>query len=191
MLVAAVILLMSRAVPDFAVGLVLITGWVLLGVATTSEALTGFASREWLFVLGTYGLAAATARSGLLYRIGLLLVRRLPHGILWQAATLLLTGLMLTPLVPSSTGRASLTSPLALAVAEALRLPDRARAAALLGLGAWVGAGPLMFAFLNGSCSPGGCCPRRAGRASAGSTGSSPPRPWASRWRSARSSCCA
>jgi CRP-like cAMP-binding protein/di/tricarboxylate transporter len=148
---AAVVLLMSRAVPDFSVGLVLITGWVLLGVATTAEALTGFASREWLFVLGTYGLAAATARSGLLYRIGLLLVRRLPHGVLWQAATLLVTGLMLTPLVPSSTGRASLTSPLALAVAEALRLPERGRAAALLGLGAWVGAGPLMFAFLNGS----------------------------------------
>jgi di/tricarboxylate transporter len=151
LLIAAVVLLMSRAVPEFAVGLVLIAGWVLLGVATTSEALTGFASREWLFVFGTYGLAAATARSGLLYRIGLLLVRRLPHGILWQAATLLATGLMLTPLVPSSTGRASLTSPLALAVAEALRLPDRGRAAALLGLGTWVGAGPLMFAFLNGS----------------------------------------
>jgi di/tricarboxylate transporter len=144
-------LLVSRVVPDFAIGLVLVTGWVLLGVATTSEALSGFASKEWLFVLGTYGLAAATARSGLLYRIGLLLVRRLPHGVLWQAATLLVTGLMLTPLVPSSTGRASLTAPLALAVSEALRLPDRGRAAALLGLGTWVGAGPLMFAFLNGS----------------------------------------
>jgi len=98
-----------------------------------------------------YGLASATARSGLLFRIGLLLVRRLPHGIAWQTGTLLLTGVLLTPLLPSSTGRASLTSPLALAVAEALRLPERGRAAALLGLGTWVGAGPLMFAFLNGS----------------------------------------
>ena len=151
LLATAIALLMSRVVPDFAVALVLITGWVLLGVARTSEALAGFASREWLFVLATYGLAAATARSGLLYRIGLLLVRRLPHGVVWQTATLLLTGLVLTPLVPSSTGRASLTAPLALAVAEALRLPERGRSAALLGLGTWVGAGPLMFAFLNGS----------------------------------------
>src|SRR6185295_15143773 len=75
----------------------------------------------------------------------------LPSGVVWQAGTLLVTGLLLTPLVPSSTGRVSLTSPLALAVAEALRLPERGRSAALLGLGAWVGAGPLMFAFLNGS----------------------------------------
>jgi di/tricarboxylate transporter len=124
---------------------------VLLGIAPTAAALAGFASREWLFVIATYGLAAATARSGLLFRIGLLLVRRLPPGVVWQAATLLVTGLLLTPLVPSSTGRVSLTSPLALAVAEALRLPERGRSSALLGLGTWVGAGPLMFAFLNGS----------------------------------------
>jgi di/tricarboxylate transporter len=151
LLVTAIALLMSRAVPDFAVALVLIVGWVLFGVAKTSDALAGFASREWLFVVATYGLAAATARSGLLYRIGLLLVRRLPHDVTWQSATLLVTGLVLTPLVPSSTGRASLIAPLSLAVAEALRLPERGRSSALLGLGGWVGAGPLMFAFLNGS----------------------------------------
>src|SRR6185503_3182466 len=151
LLLGAIVLMMSRLVPEFAVGLMLITGWVLLGVAPTAAALGGFASREWLFVIATYGLAAATARSGLLFRIGLLLVRRLPPSVVWQAATLMGTGLLLTPLVPSSTGRVSLTSPLALAVAEALRLPERGRSAALLGLGAWVGAGPLMFAFLNGS----------------------------------------
>ena len=151
LLLGAIVLMMSKIVPEFAVGLMLVTGWVLLGIAPTAAALAGFASREWLFVIATYGLAAATARSGLLFRIGLLLVRRLPPGVVWQAATLLVTGLLLTPLVPSSTGRVSLTSPLALAVAEALRLPERGRSSALLGLGTWVGAGPLMFAFLNGS----------------------------------------
>jgi len=151
LLLGAIVLMMNRVVPEFAVGLMLITGWILLGVAPTGAALAGFASKEWLFVIATYGLAAATARSGLLFRIGLLLVRRLPAGVGWQSGTLLITGLLLTPLVPSSTGRVSLTSPLALAVAEALRLPERGRASALLGLGTWVGAGPLMFSFLNGS----------------------------------------
>ena len=146
-----VTLMMSHRVPDFAAGLALVAAWLLLGVATPAEALSGFASKEWLFVVSIYGLAAATASSGVLFRVGLLLARRLPAGLLAQSATLLLTGLALTPLVPSSTGRAALTSPLALAVAEALRLPERGRASALLGLGAWVGAGPLMFMFLNGS----------------------------------------
>ena len=151
LLLTAIALMLSRVVPDFAIGLVLVTGWVLLGIGTTSQALAGFASKEWLFVVATYGLAAATARSGLLLRLGLLLVRRLPDGVVAQTATLLATGLFLTPLVPSSTGRVSLTAPLALAIAEALRLPERGRSAALLGLGTWVGSGPLMFVFLNGS----------------------------------------
>ena len=64
---------------------------------------------------------------------------------------LLLTGLILTPLIPSATGRASLVLPLARALAEALRIPDRSPAAAALGLGAWTGAAPLMFVALSGS----------------------------------------
>lgn len=151
LLAAAIVLMIGRLVPDFAAGLILVAGWILLGVAKPAEALSGFASKDWLLVLSIYGLAAATARSGVLFRVGLFLIRRLPPALHWQTVTLLATGLLLTPLVPSSTGRASLTAPLSLAVAEALRLPERGRASALLGLGTWVGSGPLMFMFLNGS----------------------------------------
>lgn len=151
LLLGGIAMMTGRLVPDFAIGLGLVAGWVLLGIARPAQALGGFASKEWLFIVTVYGLAAAAARSGVLFRVGLLLVRRLPHRLFWQAGTLCLTGLALTPLVPSSTGRASLTEPLALAMAEALRLPDRSRASALLGLAAWMGAGPLMFVFLNGS----------------------------------------
>jgi di/tricarboxylate transporter len=102
-------------------------------------------------MIAVYGLAPATARSGLLYRVGLLLVRSVPTGVLRQAAALLLSGLALTPLIPSATGRASLVLPLARALAEALRVPDRSAASAVLGLAAWTGAAPLMFVALSGS----------------------------------------
>jgi di/tricarboxylate transporter len=151
LLLAAIAVMLSRRFPDFMVGLGLVAGWILLGVARPSQALAGFASKEWLFVVAVYGLAAATARSGLLYRVGLLLVRRVPHGTLQQAVTLLLTGLALTPLIPSATGRASLVLPLARALAEALRIPDRSGTSAMLGLAAWMGAAPLMFVSLTGS----------------------------------------
>ncbi|HEY7601960.1 MAG TPA: SLC13 family permease, partial [Methylomirabilota bacterium] len=151
LLLAAIVAMLSRSVPDFAVGLGLVAAWILLGVARPAEALAGFASREWLFMIAVYGLAAATARSGLLYRVGLLLVRSVPTGVLRQAAALLLSGLALTPLIPSATGRASLVLPLARALAEALRVPDRSAASAVLGLAAWTGAAPLMFVALSGS----------------------------------------
>ena len=151
LLLAAIAAMLSRSVPDFAVALGLVAAWILLGVARPADALAGLASREWLFMVAVYGLAAATARSGLLYRVGLRLVQSVPTGTLRQATTLLLSGLLLTPLIPSATGRASLVLPLARALTEALRAPERSSVSAVLGLAAWTGASPLMFVALTGS----------------------------------------
>jgi CRP-like cAMP-binding protein len=148
---AAVTLWVTEIVPEFAVALGLAAAWILAGIATPARALGGFASAEWIFVLSIAGIAGAIARSGLLFRVGLLLIRRTPPGLLWQAATLLFTGVLLTPLLPRNQGRVALTGPLAVALASAGRLRDREPAAAVLGLAAWIGASPLMFLFQNGS----------------------------------------
>jgi CRP-like cAMP-binding protein/di/tricarboxylate transporter len=151
LLVAALILGGAQVAPDYAVGIGLIAGWIVLGVASPAQALAGFASTDWLFALAVLGMAATLAHSGLLFRVGLLLVPRMPGGLLSRAAMLLLTGLALAPLLPTNMGRAALTMPLGLAVADALKLRDREPAAAVLGMAAWLGAGPLMFVFLNAS----------------------------------------
>jgi DASS family divalent anion:Na+ symporter len=151
LLASAIVLWVSEIFPDFAVSLGLMAAWILWGIARPAQAAAGFASMNWFFVLSVLGIAAAVARSGLLFRVGLLLVHRMRRGLFWQAAALLLTGVVLSPILPQNKGRAALTGPLALAVAEASRLRDREPAAALLGLAAWIGAGPMMFLFLNGS----------------------------------------
>lgn len=141
----------TTALPDFAVSLGLVGSWMLVGIARADQAVAGFASMDWIFVLAVLGVAVAIARSGLLFRAGILLVRRFPAQMVPQAAALMLTGVLLSPLLPEPRGRAALTSPLALAVAEAFRFRDREPTAALLGLAAWIGSGPLMFLFLNAS----------------------------------------
>jgi len=148
---AVVVVLAATPAPRFAVGLGLVAGLVLLGLADPTAAVGGFASEEWTFMLAVFCLAGAVARSGLLLRASLLLVRRLPGTLLWQAATLMVTGVLLSPLLPSNNARAALVAPLGLAVADAERLRERGPAAAVLGMASWVGAGPLMFLFLNGS----------------------------------------
>ncbi len=148
---AAVVLWASNVVMSSAVGLSLIAAWMLFRIATPQQATAGFASPSWLFILSIFGLTAAVARSGLLFRFGLLMVRHLPAGLLWQTSGLLLTGAALGAVLPSSTGRASMMSSLALAVSQALRQRDRAPGAAVLGLAAWIGAGPMLFVFLNAS----------------------------------------
>jgi di/tricarboxylate transporter len=147
----AAMLWASSLLPFAAVGLGLVASWLVFGLATPQQAMAGFASSSWLFVLSILCLTAALARSGLLFRVGLLMVRRLPAGLTWQASGLLVTGIALGALVPSSTARIGLMSPLAVAVSQALRQRERGPGAALLGLAAWIGAGPMLFAFLNAS----------------------------------------
>ena len=70
-------------------------------------------------------IASALSASGLVYRLGLMLVRRLPAGLVGQAAACLGSGLFLTLLLPSSTARARLLLPTALAAAQAQRFKER------------------------------------------------------------------
>ncbi len=151
LLAAAMVLWLIDIFPKFVVGVGLVAGWVLFGIAKPTQAAAGFASMEWMFIVAVLGIAAAIARSGLLFRVGLLLVHRLPRGLARQAGALMMTGVVLSPLLPHPHGRVALTQPLALAVAQAMRLKDREPTAAILGLAAWIGAGPMMFLFLNGS----------------------------------------
>lgn len=147
----AIALWMSDSVAPSAVSLALLASWILSAVATADQAVAGFGSKDWLFVVALMGLAAAIARSGLLFRVGLLLIRRMPRGLAGQAATLMLTGVLLGPVLPTAMGRTALTAPLARGIAQALRLKPNEPPAAVLGLSTWIGSGPLLFTFLNAS----------------------------------------
>jgi CRP-like cAMP-binding protein len=150
-LLAAVTLWVTEPVPNVVVSLGLVFALIVSGIVPPYAALSGFASLNWVFVVAVLGIAIAVARSGLLLRVGLLLIERVPARIAWQSAAFLGTGIALTPLLPLAMARAAISAPLAEGVAEALRLPDRSPAAARIGLSAWVGSGPFIFLFLNGS----------------------------------------
>lgn len=151
LLAAAVALWVTEPVPNVVVSLGLVTTWIVSGLAPDFATLSGFASLNWVFVVSILGLAAAVARSGLLLRVGLLIIERVPARIGWQSAAFIGTGIVLTPLLPLAMARAAITAPLAEGVADALKLPERSPAAATLGLSAWIGSGPFIFLFLNGS----------------------------------------
>ncbi len=148
---AAAALWVAEPVPRSVTALGLVAAWVALGVVTPARALAGFASPTWAFVVSVLGLAAAVTRSGLVVRGGVLLVERVRPSVRAQALALTTTGVVMSPLLPSRIGRSALLSPIALAVAEALRVPERGGASAFLGMATWLGSGGLYFAFLNGS----------------------------------------
>ncbi len=151
LLLAAVALWITEPVPNVVVSLGLVVSWIVIGVAPDYKTLGGFASLNWVFVVSVLGLAAIVARSGLLMRVGLLLIERVPASLGWQSAAFIATGIVLTPLLPLAMARAAISGPLAESAADALHLKERSPASARLGLSAWVGSGPFIFLFLNGS----------------------------------------
>jgi DASS family divalent anion:Na+ symporter len=151
LLLAAVALWVTEPVPNVVVSLGLVATWIVSKLTYDYATLTGFASMNWVFAIGVLGIAAMVSQSGLLLRIGLLLIERVPPRVGWQSAAFLLSGIVLTPLLPLAMARGAVSAPLALGVAEALKLRDRSPASAVLGLSAWIGSGPFIFLFLNGS----------------------------------------
>jgi CRP-like cAMP-binding protein/di/tricarboxylate transporter len=151
LLFAAVALWVTEPVPNVVVSLGLVGALVLTGMAPSYAVLQGFATLNWVFVLAVLGVAAAVARSGLLMRLGLLLIERVPARPSWQSAAFLVTGIVLTPLLPLAMARAAITAPLAEGVSDTMKLSARGPASAALGLSAWIGSGPFIFLFLNGS----------------------------------------
>jgi len=137
--------------PDYVVALVMGIAWVLWRVAPTATVFAGFASSTWFLMLGILGLAAALARSGLLYRITLVAVRRFPPTFFGQTSALLTAGIVSTVLIPSAQARVTFMGPVVLGLADTLRYPPRSRGSVGLALAAFTGFCLATVIFLTGT----------------------------------------
>jgi branched-chain amino acid transport system substrate-binding protein len=124
---------------------------VLFGIAAPEKAFSGFSSPSWFLVLGVFAITAAIARTGLMYRLVLLIVRRFPPGYRSQTFALAVSGLILTPVIPSSNGRAALAGPLALTICETLRFKRGSPGAIGIAMACLLGFGHMSFMFMNGT----------------------------------------
>ncbi len=151
--IAAVLMWIVRIVPDYVVALLMALLWVAAGIAEPAEALSGFASPSWLYMLFVLALGAAIAKSGLLYRFSLLALKLFPSSYRGQFWGLIASGILLNPLLPSSSAKVGLGVPVARTLSEAMGYTDRSRAMAGLSLTAMVFYGFTAPFVLTGSYS--------------------------------------
>ncbi|MGI9123720.1 MAG: SLC13 family permease, partial [Mycobacterium sp.] len=130
-------------VDEFVPALVALVAALIIGLAPPTVALAGFASPTLLLLLGVYALSAVISSSGLSYRLILRLLLALPDKPMWHQITLLGSGYLLSPLMPSANARLSLITPVFKDMVTGLRLPIRGTAAT--GLLAATFAGALLF----------------------------------------------
>ena len=137
--------------PNHLLGLLLVATWVVTGTLPAEVATAGFGGSTWFLLLASMGIGAAVARSGLLYRGAIELVRRLPASHRVRCLTLGGLGAIVSPGMPDPAGRVMLATPLAQDVADTLRYPERSGGAAGLALATYVGFGMMGPLFMTGS----------------------------------------
>lgn len=137
-------------VPDYVVTLAMAAAWGIAGLVPISLAFGGFASSSWALAVGALALAAAMARSGLLFRIALLALQTFPRTHAGQVAALLAGGLLTTPLVPLAVARVATVAPLSREIARALGYAAQSRAQAALAFAGLIGYGSFSSVFLTG-----------------------------------------
>ncbi len=127
-------LLVANVLPDYVVMLFLTLALVLPGLVPPADILGGFASPSWLMILTLLAVGNAVSRSGLMFRLVLLSLQRLPPRFVPQSLVLYGTGVVMTAGLTSGSTRIALGVPIARGIADAMGFAPRSRGAAAVGL---------------------------------------------------------
>lgn len=139
-LAATVLMWLFALADEYVPPLLAISAVLMVGLAPPEVALAGFSSRTLTTLIGVYALASLITASGLSYRIMVWLLIRLPDTAFWQQMALLLSGYVLSPIMPSSNARLTLLLPFYRDMYSGLDLQARGSAATALMAATFSGA---------------------------------------------------
>jgi anion transporter len=150
-LLAALPALVLDALLEGVLALLLAAAWVLGGITSPVDALSGFATTSWILVVAVLIIGAAITATGVLYRLALATITHMKGGFTGEVLALSLAGLLMSPAVPNATSRIIIISPMLKEMIEALGYRPQSRAAAGLAMAVLIGFGQMMAAFLTSS----------------------------------------
>ena len=133
-IIATVPLLVANVLPDYVIMLFLTLALVVPGLVSPADILGGFAAPAWLMVFTLLAVGVAVARSGLMFRLVLLSLQRLPPRFVPQSVVLCLTGVVMTAGLSSGSTRIALGVPIARGITDAMGFAPRSPGAAAVGL---------------------------------------------------------
>ncbi len=125
--------------PSYAVGLMMCVLWFVSGSVPFTTAFSGYSSTTWWLIIGVLGLGAAVNKSGLLKRLSLLSLKFFKPTYNGQVLAIIIMGIIISPLIPSTTAKCAIMGSLALGIADELELPKRSMGRLGLLLALWLG----------------------------------------------------
>ncbi len=151
LLAAAICFWIGRVFDDYVVALIMGIGWVALQIVPFETAFATFHSKTWWLMLGAMGLGLGVAKSGLLRRSTLLMLKTMPPTYFGQSLALLITGLIAAPAVPSIVAKVSIAAKFVPELVRGMGLPMKSKASAGLFMAMYLGFVATAPIFLTGS----------------------------------------
>jgi len=146
---ATVLMWIFRLAHEFIPSILSVLVILILDVAPPSVALSGFTSGSFFMAMSIFGISALLISSGLTHRMVIVLFRRLPLSQFWHSFAIFITGIFLTPLLPSANGRISLVSPILIDMVEALEYKKKGKASTRLAMATFAGFTMFSSIFLS------------------------------------------
>lgn len=147
----AILWLITDVVADYLVVILAMASFVVFNVAKLSSAFAPFAQSSVWLVIGAFGISAAVGKTNLLKRIAFALLKVFPENFRGQILALFATGLVISPLIPSLTAKASILAPFSATAANALGFKKGSNGARGIFAAMWISSGILGCAFLSGA----------------------------------------
>lgn len=105
---SAIIMWIFKLVREYLPGLLVVITCASLGLVPTSVVLSGFSSETFIMIFSVLVITVLIARSNLISRFMLTLLRRIPKETIWYDALFFISFALLTPLIPSVISRTHL-----------------------------------------------------------------------------------
>jgi len=149
--IAAMLVMVLRALPEWLAALIALILLVVFKVGPFATVFSPFAGTSIWLIIAAFGIAAVIGRTGLLKRIALALLSLFPESFRGQISSLFVSGIVISPLIPSTLAKMSIFAPFTASVSDQMGYEKGSKGAAGLFMAQWCSAGLLGYAFYSGS----------------------------------------
>lgn len=150
-LLFGIILLVFDVFPNYATIIGVLSAWAILKVVPFKTAFGTFAGTTWWLMFGAVGMGIAGMKSGLLKRIACHVMKIFPATLRGQITALMCSGLVISPLIPSTAAKAAIMAPISLTISDSMGYQRKSNPAVGLFGAFFIGAAASGPAFLSAS----------------------------------------
>jgi Di- and tricarboxylate transporters len=149
--IGAMLAMVLRALPDWIISLVALFLLVICNVGTFATVFSPMAGTSIWLIIPAFGIAAVMAKTGLLKRIALSILSLFPESFRGQISALFVSGIIISPLIPSTLAKMSIFAPFTASVSDQMGYERGSKGSAGLFMAQWCSAGLLGYGFFSGS----------------------------------------